>query len=425
MSDARSEEALDSKRREPMSGVTRPRVVYVSYDGAGEPLGRSQVVAYLVRLARSCDITLVTFEKDRASRAGTAAVLREAGISWVPRSYHRRPPVLSTLWDVLAGARAVRRACRESGAEIVHVRSYVPALIALLAAWPGKRSWKLLFDIRGFWADERVLAGAWKANSRLYRFTKRCERRFFAEADAVVTLTEASVPRIREWLAPRQVPVRVIPTCAEVERFGKTAPGEGPRAVWCGSLGTVYRFDLAVRFAEALKIPFLVLTRQVEAARELLGGRDADVREVAHGEIAAELRPGDVGLCFYADGGDFGNLGRAPTRVAEYLAAGMAVAITPRIGDMDALVDGNGLGVRIEDESEAGLAAAAAAVLRLAADPEARARGQRLAAELFSVDDGADSYLGLYRELLSGSASASGAAAERPEPAGAVTGAPR
>jgi glycosyltransferase involved in cell wall biosynthesis len=404
-------------------------VVYVSYDGAGEPLGRSQVVAYLVRLARSCDVTLVSFEKDRDSRPETASLLREAGISWAPLPYHRRPPVLSTLWDVLVGARAVRRACRETGAEIVHVRSYVPALIALLAAWPGKRRWKLLFDIRGFWADERVLAGVWKAGSRLYRFTKRCERRFFAEADAVVTLTEASVPRIREWLGPRQVPVRVIPTCAEVERFGATAPGEGPRAVWCGSLGTVYRFELAVRFAAALKLPFLVLTRQVEAARELLGGRDADVREVAHGEIAGELRPGDVGLCFYADGGELGNLGRAPTRVAEYLAAGMAVAITPRIGDMDALVAGNGLGVRIEDESEAGLAAAATEALRLAADPEARARGQRLAAELFSVDDGADAYLDLYEELQRGAGdSVSGASgpAESPEPAvGAMTGAPR
>src|SRR5436189_680933 len=120
-----------------MRGLDRPRVVYVSYDGAGEPLGRSQVVAYLVRLARSCDIALVSFEKDRASRAETAAILREAGISWIPLSYHRLPPVLSTIWDVLAGTRAVRRACSESRAEIVHVRSYVPALIALLAARPG------------------------------------------------------------------------------------------------------------------------------------------------------------------------------------------------------------------------------------------------------------------------------------------------
>jgi hypothetical protein len=34
----------------------RPRVVYVSYDGMAEPLGRSQVLAYLLRLAETADI---------------------------------------------------------------------------------------------------------------------------------------------------------------------------------------------------------------------------------------------------------------------------------------------------------------------------------------------------------------------------------
>jgi glycosyltransferase involved in cell wall biosynthesis len=405
-----------------MSGVDRPRVVYVSYDGAGEPLGRSQVVAYLVRLARSCDITLVSFEKDRASRPETAAILREAGIGWVPLSYRRRPPVLSTLWDALAGARAVRRACRRDRAEIVHVRSYVPALIALLAARPGRRRWKLLFDIRGFWADERVLAGAWSTRSPVYRFAKRCERRFFAEADGVVTLTEASVPRIRSWLGNPRAPVRVIPTCADVGRFGRTSPRpEGPRAVWCGSLGTVYRFELAVRFADALKLPLTVLTRQVELAWAQLGAREADVREVPHAQIAGELRPGDVGLCFYADGGELGNLGRAPTRVAEYLAAGMAVAVTPRIGDLDALVERHELGVCVDDESEAGLATAAGRLLRLAADPETRSRGQRLSAELFSVEDGAGTYLDLYRQLLRAGPEAV-AGVDAPAPASALTG---
>jgi hypothetical protein len=198
----------------------RPRVVYVSYDGAGEPLGRSQVLAYLTRLARDCDITLISFEKDHESRPETARLLSDAGIAWQPLSYHKRPPVLSTAWDVLRGARALRRACRRTDADIVHVRSYVPALIALAARSP--RRYRFLFDIRGFWADERVEGSLWPVGGRLYRMAKRWERRFFAEADAVVTLTEASVPAIRELGAT--APVTVIPTCAEVDRFVNAEP---------------------------------------------------------------------------------------------------------------------------------------------------------------------------------------------------------
>jgi glycosyltransferase involved in cell wall biosynthesis len=382
----------------PDRAAGRPRVVYVSYDGAAEPLGRSQVLAYLTRLAPSCEIALVSFEKGRDGREEVAALLAGAGIEWVPLPYHRHPPVLSTLWDVLRGSRAVRRAVRARDAEIVHVRSYVPALIALLAAWPGRRRWRLLFDIRGFWADERALGGGRLERTVVVPVAKRCERRFFAEADAVVTLTAASVPQIREWTGPRPVPVETIPTCAELERFGATEPRPGgPHAVWCGSIGGLYRFDLAVRFADALGLPLTVLTRQVEAARAALGGRPADVREVPQEEVAGELHPGDVGLCFYADG--FANLARAPTRFAEYLAAGMAVAVTPGIGDLSAILNDHNVGVVLEEESEAGLARAAAEALALAADPALRAAGPRLAAGLYSADAGAAGYLALYRRL--------------------------
>lgn len=376
----------------------RPRVVYVSYDGAGEPLGRSQVVAYLTRLARDCEITLISFEKDGAGRDETAALLGAAGIEWVPCTYHRRPPVLSTVWDVIVGAAAVRRCVRGQQAELVHVRSYVPALMALLARWRGPPS-RLLFDIRGFWPDERVLAGAWSRRSPLYRLAKRLERRFFAHADAVVTLTHASVAQIESWLPSPAVPVHVIPTCAEVERFTAASrpEGVGPRVVWCGSVGSFYRFELGVRFADALGIPLLVLTREVTEARAVLGDRSADVRSVLQAAVAQELRPGDVGMCFYAEG--FANLARAPTRFAEYLAAGMVVAATPRIGDLDAVIDRHQLGVIVDDESEDGLRRAGERALALASDPDRQAHARRVAVELYSADEGARRYLEIYRQL--------------------------
>jgi glycosyltransferase involved in cell wall biosynthesis len=393
----------------------------VSYDGAGEPLGRSQVVAYLERLARSCDITLISFEKDDSNRVDTDCVLREAGITWLPLRYHKRPAVLSTIRDVIAGARALRRACRTARADIVHVRSYVPALMALLSQWPRGRAWKLLFDIRGFWPEERVEGGLWPPGGALYRVTKRSERWFFSEADAVVTLAAASVPAIRALLGGRVIPIVVIPTCAEVERFSHSeARADGPRAVWCGSLGTFYRFDLAVRLTDALKMPMTVLTRETDRARADLGARAADVRAVSPQAVADELHPGDVGLCCYVDG--TANLARAPTRFAEYLAAGMVVAATPEIGDVDLIVRNDRLGVVIEDESDAGLMKVAHALRQMAADGETRERARRRAVELFSVDRGVAMYLRLYRVLLGEEHEATESPASERRPAERVNG---
>lgn len=381
-----------------MRPAERPRVLYVSYDGAGEPLGRSQILGYLQRLAARCEITLISFEKDLASRPQTATLLADAGIRWRPLPYHKRPPLLSTAVDIAAGARAVREQCREAQPDVIHVRSVVPGVIALISRRTGHGRSKLLYDARGFWADERVLAGQWREHGILHRVARHCELRCFRAADAVVTLAGASVPQIRSWLGTRPVPVLVIPTCAELGRFGGGAPRpDGPRAVWCGSVGTFYRFDLAVRLADALGFPLTVLTRQTDSARAQLGGREADVREVAPAAVAAELRPGDVGMCFYADG--FANLARAPTRFAEYAAAGMVVAATRGVGDLKEIVTTNRVGVIIEDDSEQGLANAAAQIRALAADPAAHARARRLAAERYSLDDGAEAYLKLYRRL--------------------------
>jgi hypothetical protein len=375
-------------------------VLYVSYDGAGEPLGRSQVVAYLKRLAEDCEITLISFEKDDRRHAETAELLRAAGIKWQPVRYHKRPPVLSTLWDICLGIRALHRVSAELDPDVVHVRSVVPGAIALGARRLSTRHrWKLLFDARAFWADERVVAGSWPAGGVLYRLAKRVELGCYRGADAVVTLTAASVPQIRAWLGGRPTPVRVIPTCAEVERFGDGSPRpEGPHAVWCGSIGRIYDFALATRFADAVGAPLTVLTRQTELARAAIGDQAAEIREVAPEAVAGELRPGDIGLCFYAE--SFANLARAPTRFAEYLAAGMVVAASPGIGDLDAIIREHAVGVTLHDESPAGLSAAAERIRELAADPSSRARGQAVARDGYSARDGARAYRELYDQLM-------------------------
>lgn len=373
----------------------RPRVFYVSYDGAQEPLGRSQVLPYLVRLAREFEITLISFEKSPPSDAFTQELAR-AGISWLPLRYHRRPPVLSTVLDVLAGRSALVRATRVSRPAIVHVRSYVPALIALLAR--SRTGGKLLFDIRGFWADERVEGGLWRPGGILYRIAKRCERRFFAAADAVVTLTQASVLPIRSWLGDRKVPIEVIPTCVEIERFeGRPQRPGGAHAVWCGSLGTWYRFDLAPLVAEALSLPLTVFTRQVEQARSALADSRSAVRCVAPEHVSQELFAGDLGLCLYRSA--YSRIASAPTRFAEHLAAGMPVVVTRGIGDLEQLVESHRVGVVLHGEDSVAIATAAREMAELRADPGLTERCQRLARDQFDINLGAARYAMLYRKL--------------------------
>jgi glycosyltransferase involved in cell wall biosynthesis len=382
-----------------MKMAERPSVIYVSYDGAAEPLGRSQVVAYLERLAADCEIDLISFEKPGDDRGAVGDRLAESGIRWHPLGYHRRPPVASTAFDVARGTRVLERILQASeGPVIVHARSYVPALMALRAR--RHADFRFLFDIRGFWADERVEGGIWRRGG-VYRLAKRYERRFFAEADAVVTLTRRSVVQIRDWMGANRAPVEVIPTCVDVEKFGVAArPERPPRTIWAGTVGGWYDFASGVAIAREIGLPLTVLTRQVEEARRALDGLAAEVRTVPVERIPGELAPGDVGLCTVRP--SFSKLASAPTRVAEYLAAGMPLAVLAGVGDLDDLVAGEDVGVALAGPDRASIEASAARLRSLAADPETPERCREVARRLFSLDGGVRAYLRLYRMLAEG-----------------------
>jgi glycosyltransferase involved in cell wall biosynthesis len=367
-------------------GASKPHVVYISYDGMSEPLGVSQVLGYLTRLARDHRITLVSFEKSTGEMDPLRRGLAATGIDWRPLRYHRNPAVISTALDVLRGRRELRRI---DAPDLVHVRSDVPALIALRSAAP------MLFDIRGFWADERVDGGLWKRDGLLHRIARYYEARFYARAAAVVTLTEASVGEIRRRTT---CPVDVIPTCVDHHAFARNSPRPGgPHAIWSGSVGTWYRFDLAPRLAAALDMPLTVLTRQVDEAQTALAGSAGEVRSVEPVNMPHELCVGDVGLCLIVSTSS--KRASAPTRFAEFLAAGMPVIVTPGVGDLEALVTAHRVGVVLRGEDQTHLQRAADQVRALAADPGTPARCRQLASSRFDLDWGARRYAALYRDL--------------------------
>ena len=203
--------------------------LYLSYDGALDPLGRSQVLPYLEGLSgRGWRFDLVTFEKEERWRDAHGRLEMETRmaasiIRWSPLRYHKRPRVLSTAFDVRAGVRRVRRLVRERRPALLHARSYPAALVARLVGRAEHIPY--VFDMRGFYAEERVDGGLWRGRGPMYRLTKRVERALLRDAAAVVTLTRASVPTLEGWIgaAGGEPLLRMIPTCVDLERFRPAA----------------------------------------------------------------------------------------------------------------------------------------------------------------------------------------------------------
>ena len=257
----------------------------------------------------------------------------------------------------------------------------MPALMAL----PIRRSigTKLLFDIRGFWVDERVDGGLWPRDGALYRFGKRIERILFRSADHVVTLTHASAREIKRfpYLSGVVPPISVIPTCADLNRFSLgTQKSDGAFVFgYLGTVGTWYLFDETLRCFQALLefVPnarLLIVNRSEHALiRESIAraGVDpllVDLHSADHGDVAGWVRRMSVGATLIKPA--YSKLASAPTKLAEYLGCGVPCVANAGVGDLEEIIERERVGVVLKDFSEGTLAEAMRKLIVLVGDPE-------------------------------------------------------
>jgi glycosyltransferase involved in cell wall biosynthesis len=399
--------------------MERPRTLYMSYDGMMEPLGQSQVIAYLDHLASDFAVHLISFEKrsdtDQLDKMRDMHLaLKRSGIVWHPQHYHKRPKILSTVYDMLRAGMVATAISRRGKIRVMHARSLLSAVMLLPALFVGRA--KLVFDIRGFWTDERIEGGVVRRGSIVEKALRTLEKAVFRRADHIVTLTRSSVDLLRD--DPRfghpEAPITVIPTCADLELFTPGAgAGQAKKASfvvgYVGQIGPWYRFDEMIALYEAFArrrpgARMLVVNRsqQAEVRRAFQAAGIAEDRfeivAASRSEVPGHIRRMDVGIVLMIDA--FSNFARAPTKLAEYLGCGIPCVGDPQVGDLAAILDGERVGVTMRDHSPGERDRAVDHILALRDDAELPARCVASARRHFSLEDGVARYRAIYRSLL-------------------------
>lgn len=397
--------------------MPRRSVLYISYDGMLEPLGQSQVTAYLEKLSAEAEIHLISYEKpgDRAHADKVAALearLAGAGIFWHPLTYHKAPTLPATLFDIAQGILVALWLAVRYRVSLVHARSYIPALIG----WVVKllTGAHLLFDMRGLWADERTDGGIWPEGGRLYRGVKRLERTLLLGADHIVTLTHASRQVIEgfPFLKGRaHAPVSVIPTCADLERFvpAQAARPDPYTLGYLGSIGTWYLFDevLACFVLLRERLPqarLLVINRNeqdlVRTRAAAFGIPDSAIEITAadHAEVPAQVRRMSAGAAIIKP--VYSKIASAPTKLAEYLGCGVPCLGNVGVGDMESILEGEGAGVALREFTDEERRRAVDRLIALDADRETPRRCREVALRHFSLEQGAAQYRAIWRSLF-------------------------
>lgn len=401
--------------------------IFVSIDGMTDPLGQSQVIPYLVGLSKQgFQISIVSCEKPENFNQNKKLIeqlFNKAEIKWHTCIYKTKFPLISQIQNYLNLKKLVSKNINSD--VVLHCRSYLAGLIGLY--FKLKLNTGFIFDMRGFWADERIEGSIWNKknpiHNYLYSYFKKQEKRMLVKSDAIITLSNKAKNEILSWnLNILNEKITVIPCCVDLEHFCfsyininslnefKTKFNQLNNKFvlsYIGSLGTWYMAEEMLDFFKVLnnsvKAHFLIITKDNPeiifniAKRKNISLDSFTVISSSRNDMPYYLALSDASVFFIRP--SFSKTASSPTKLGEILSMNKAVITNNGIGDVDEIIDSGKCGVVLNDFSEKEYLIAINNLLNNRNLYEQNAN--KTANKYFSLQDAIEKYSMIYKKFIS------------------------
>lgn len=402
-------------------------VLFLSLDGLLQPLGRSQIVAYVTGLASAGIPYIVISAESRKDLNDTRLVeeLREelllSGVSWEPVEYSPGGAFAAAQNLRKLGAK-LTHVVKQQQVELIHARSYIAATLAL--ACKARFGTPYIFDTRSYWPEEKRASGKWLADPFTFAIAKKFERRLFMGAAGVVGLTRLSVDDFENGLfgpPDPSVPAVTIPTATNGDTFlfdrSKTPPqaGESLRETlkaklvigYVGSVNASYHLGPSIELFRKVKAQrpdchFLGITGQGDVLSAALANagvakEDFSVVKARYADMPQWLSCIDWGLLLLSE--EWMKRASMPTKLAEFLATGVRPIQFGCNSEVGEWVEQAGSGLRLSDLEDATLDSAAQDIASATFDEQLLRRARDTALAHFGLDVAIRNYADLIRAI--------------------------
>lgn len=392
----------------------KKNILFITRNGLLEPLGQSQILAYLVPLSKDFSISVISFEKpkdiENTSHLQSIKNICEIHqIHWSPLTYRKGLRAVGVLLGFVELFIQTIKISKQKNINIIHARSYYPAFIAYLLYKLARIPF--IFDMRALWPEELVEAGRLKKNGIAWRIIKLLEKKCLQHAAAIVSLTEAAVVHLATTYPHISIEQKttVIPTCADLQKFTLKEASTFPEKLTISCVGSMlsgwFRIDLLKEVLQYIlttypQVEVEFLTRDAKdtlmQVLEITPKQAQRVRidAVLFSEMPARLKNHDGSVFFFTP--NISKLGSAPTRMAEILGTGIPVLTNSGVGDVANIVEKNKVGVLLYSEKPAAIHAACDSFINLLQSPMIANECRTTAEAIFSLENGVLNYQKVY-----------------------------
>lgn len=399
--------------------------LFLSYDGLTDDLGQSQIIPYLAGLsAEGYIIHVLSFEKTSkylAQRKNIENILAKDNIIWHPAFFSSKLKFLSKVWDLMVFKKKALQLAKQYQINLIHARSYVSGAVAL--NMKEKLGIPFIFDIRGFWIDERVDNGQWNPNKKLDQFKinyyRKIEQKLFAAARKIVTLTHKSKDIIIEKFGVSESSIEVIPCCVDLNHFKINAPFDRQQLlaslsfteddkvlVYVGSIFGWYLTDEIFEFfslftSRSPKHKILLLTGDSHfMLQQFMDDYDINknqivIKHATRAEVPQLIRLASFSVFFIK--GSFSKQASSPTKMAEFFALGVPVIVNGNVGDNAYIINKYHSGICLDELDAENYKQAISDILTWST-PEPKCIAA--ANDFFSLEKGVEHYKKIYQEIV-------------------------
>jgi len=398
--------------------LRKKEVLYITYDGLLEPIGQSQILKYVMHLSSQHDFTILSLEKerdlaDKNKLIECKNVLQQHKIKWNYKKYSQSG-VLGYFNNFMQLSLHTLKILLSQRILMVHIRGYAPGFVF----WAINRFFKtkIIFDMRGYWPDEKHDRAGWHKSSIKYKFFKHLELFLLNFSSHIVVLTNQSKIYLEKTYHVPEEKISVIRTCVDEVQF---KPEIDPistlddqlkitefRIGYVGTIDTAYNFSkfllLVKRFSHFHdNVKLIILTgsprqKVLDEIQNLELDINVEIDFMPRHLIAQSIKTFHF-LGFYLNK-NFSVTASMPTKIAESLACGIPVICNEFNMDIKSILLSNNSGYIYDFELEM-TEQKYQEIMKIVTRPSIKLDCRATALKEFSLQRGIKAYNAIYNKL--------------------------